>query len=271
MFERFTPQARRVIVLAQDAARDMGHAQIKPAHLLVGLQQAEGMAAQAMTQAGVKGSALRQRVAALHPSKPAARKINKVPFSIEGKKCLEQSLRAALALGHNYIGTEHLFFGVQTQAESNGQALDEVLGASTVEIHLRLTEMLGGTTSGPAMRSPALHAALDRARAEAGPLPMTCGHVLSAMLADRESLVSHAFATMGVDPQRAQAALDGVNIADTTDASPVSPDIAITIGGTTTVIADPEIAAALQNLSTAQLRDMIKKAIDRSDPGQAAG
>ena len=72
-------------------------------------------------------------------------------------------------------------------------------------------------------------------------------------------------------PQRVQAALDAVNLAETTDASPVSPDIAITIGGTTTVIADPDIAAALQDLSTEQLRDLIKKAIDRSDPGQAAG
>ena len=163
MFERFTPHARRVIVLAQDAARDMGHAQIKPGHLLVGLQQGEGLAAKAMARAGVDGSSLRRRVAALYPSKPAARKINKVPFSIDGKKALEQSLRAALALGHNYIGTEHLFFGVERLVEHNEEALDETLGASTAEIHLRLTEMLGGVTSGPAMRSPALLAALDRA------------------------------------------------------------------------------------------------------------
>ena len=271
MFERFTPHARRVIVLAQDAARDMGHAQIKPGHLLVGLQQGEGLAAKAMARAGVDGSSLRRRVAALYPSKPAARKINKVPFSIDGKKALEQSLRAALALGHNYIGTEHLFFGVERLVEHNQEALDETLGASTAEIHLRLTEMLGGVTSGPAMRSPALLAALDRARTDAGQLPMTTGHVLSGMLADPESLVSHAFTTMGLDAQRVQAALDAVNLAETSDASPVSRDIAITIGGATTVIADPDLASALQDLSTEQLRDLIRKAIDRSDPGQAAG
>ena len=134
MFERFTPRARRVIVLAQDAAREMGHSQIKPEHLLVGLQQGEGMAANAMAQAGVDGTTLRQRVAALHHSKPAAKRIDKVPFSLEGKKCLEQSLRAALALGHNYIGTEHLFFGVQRQAEANNEPLDNLLGASADEI-----------------------------------------------------------------------------------------------------------------------------------------
>ena len=62
-----------------------------------------------------------------------------------------------------------------------------------------------------------------------------------------------------------------MNLAETSDASPVSRDIAITIGGATTVIADPDLAAALQDLSTEQLRDLIRKAIDRSDPGQAAG
>jgi hypothetical protein len=76
----------------------------------------------------------------LYASKPAAKKINKVPFSLEGKKCLEQSLRAALALGHNYMGTEHLFFGVQRQAEVDDRPLDDLLGVSVAEINRRLTE-----------------------------------------------------------------------------------------------------------------------------------
>lgn len=269
MFERFTPRARRVIVLAQDAAREMGHAQIKPEHLLVGLQQGEGMAASAMTQAGVDGPGLRQRVGALYESTASAKKIKRVPFSVEAKKCLEQSLRAALALGHNYIGTEHLFFGVQRNAETGDESLDGLLGVSAAEIHSRLTEMLGAL--GPAMRSPGLQAALDRARERAGQSPMTTGHVLAGMLADPDSQVSHAFGGIGIDPQRLQAALDAVNVADTSDASPAPQSIAVTIGETTTVIADPDIATALQQLSAEQLRDIIKKAIDRPDPGQAAG
>ena len=127
----------------------MGHAQIKPEHLLVGLQQGEGMAANAMAQAGVDGAALRGARRRPVREQPSAKKIDKVPFSVEGKKCLEQSLRAALALGHNYIGTEHLFFGVQRQAETNGGSLDELLGASAAEIHRRLTEMLGGARPAP--------------------------------------------------------------------------------------------------------------------------
>ncbi|MGH9054559.1 MAG: Clp protease N-terminal domain-containing protein [Acidimicrobiales bacterium] len=269
MFERFTPRARRVIVLAQDAARDMGHPQIKPEHLLVGLVQGEGMAANAMAQAGINSIALHQRVASLYKTKPAAKKINKVPFSLEAKKCLEQSLRAALALGHNYIGTEHLFFGVQRQAEADDRTLDDLLGASPADIHRRLSEMIGG--AGPTMRSPALQAALDRARAHAGQSPMTTGHLLAGMLADPDSQVSHALAEIGVDAQRAQAALDAVNLSDTSDASPAPQSIAVTIGETTIVIADPDLATALQQLSTEELRDIIKKALDNPESGQAAG
>lgn len=269
MFERFTPRARRVIVLAQDAARDMGHPQIKPEHLVVGLAQGEGMAANAMAQVGIDSIALHQRVAALYKTKPAAKKINKVPFSPEAKKCLEQSLRAALALGHNYIGTEHLFFGVQRQAEVDDRTLDDLLGASTADIHHRLNQMIGG--AGPAMRSPALQAALDQARAHAGQSPMTTGHLLAGMLADPDSQVSHALAEIGVDAQRAQAALDAVNLADTSDASPAPQSIAVTIGETTTVIADTDLATALQQLSTEELRDIIKKALDKPEPGQVAG
>jgi ATP-dependent Clp protease ATP-binding subunit ClpA len=271
MFERFTARARRVIVLAQDTARDMGHAQIKPEHLMVGLQQGEGMAANAMAQAGVDGTALHQRVAALYPSKPAAQKIKKVPFSTEAKKCLEQALRSALALGHNYIGTEHLFFGLQRQAETTEGSLDDVLGVSAAEIHRRLSEMLGEATSGPARRSPALQAALERARSLAGQSPMTTGHVLGGVLADPNNQVSHALAGMDVDRQRVQEALAAVNLADTSDASPRPQSIAITIGESTTSIADPDIATALQELSGEQLRDILKKAIDDLDQGHAAG
>jgi ATP-dependent Clp protease ATP-binding subunit ClpA len=269
MFERFTPRARRVIVLAQDAARDLGHAKIGPEHLLIGLRDGEGMTASAMAHAGVDGAALRARVAGLHASTDAAKKIKKVPFSVEAKQCLEQSLRAALALGHNYIGTEHLFFGVQRQAEMNGRSLDELLAVSASEIHRRLDELLGGAS--PAVRSPALQAALDRARSQAGQSPMTTGDVLAGMLADPHSQACHALAAIGVDLQGLRSAVDSVNVADTSDASPAPQSVAITIGEATTVLTDPHIASALQHLDAEELREIIKRAIDSGGPSEAAG
>ncbi len=135
MFERFTDRARRVIVVAQDTARDMSHPQITPEHLLIALRQGEGVAAMAMTQSGVDTTRLRQRVADNLEHKPGAQKLDKIPFSPQAKKALELSLRQALALGHNYIGTEHLFLGVEREAEQRGQTLDGLLGVKSAEVH----------------------------------------------------------------------------------------------------------------------------------------
>jgi ATP-dependent Clp protease ATP-binding subunit ClpA len=269
MFERFTDRARRAIVLAQDAARAMGHAHIRPEHLLVGLREGEGMAADAMRQAGVDAPALRQRVTLAYESTPSATKVDKVPFSVEGKRSLEQALRAALALGHSYIGTEHLFLGVVRQADPADRRIDEVLGVESADVARRLADMVSGPS--PSARSPALHAALDRARTEAGPSPLTTGHVLSAMVADPDSLVSRALSQLGVDTRQLQSAIDAVAVAETSDASPAPERVAITIGDTTTVIADAEVAAALQHLDADQLRSLIKQALDTPAAGGAAG
>jgi ATP-dependent Clp protease ATP-binding subunit ClpA len=276
MFERFTDKARRVIVLAQDNARDMGHAQIKPEHLLLGLRDGEGLAAVAMTQAGVDEAALRQRIVTLYEVKPSAKKVNKVPFSAEGKKCLEQSLRAAMALGHGYIGTEHIFFGVQRQAEASGRSLDPVLGISANALSNRLSELLAGATAShdmprPDLHSPALRPALERAVLRAGESPVTTGHLLSEMLADANSQASHALTALGVTAEQVQSALNAVDVAQTSDASPVQRNIAIKTGDRTTVITDPDVVAAIRDLSVEQLQAIIRRGIDRPESEQATG
>lgn len=271
MFERFTDRARRVIVKAQDAARDLGHSQIRPEHLLLGLQEGEGVAAIAMAQMGADADAMRERVARLYVAKPAAKKVNKVPFSAEAKKCLEQSLRAALALGHNYIGTEHLFFGVERQAEAEGRSLDEVLGVSAAEVHHSIRELIGPKGPDRSRYSPALHSALGRARTGVGGPPTTTGDLLKGMLADPDSQVSRALATLGLDAEGVGAAVDAVDLAATTDAPPVPRNLTVTIGETSTVIADPDVAAALGDLDSEQLREILKDAVERRKPGRAAG
>jgi ATP-dependent Clp protease ATP-binding subunit ClpC len=271
MFERFTPRARRVIVLAQDAAREMGHPQIKPEHLLLALKDGEGMASAAMAQVGVDGATLRQKVAALVKARPSVRKLDKVPFSPEGKKVLELSLRAALGLGHNYIGTEHIFLGVEREAEHRGQTLDGLLGANTTDVHNRLMDLLGGTTGAPSMSSPAVQSAMNLARQQAGQAPMTSGQLLSAMVTDTDSQAARALSSLGVTSEAVHAAIARVPVADTSDATQPAPSVAITIGETTTVIGDVDVAAALQQLTADQLREAIKKAIELAKPEQAAG
>jgi hypothetical protein len=111
-FTRFTDRARRVVVLAQDAARELGHGSIGPGHLLLGLlAEGEGVAALALESLGISLEEARDRVeeiAGRGQGAPAGR----IPFTPQAKQALERALREAVQLGHNYIGTEHLLLSL---------------------------------------------------------------------------------------------------------------------------------------------------------------
>ena len=112
MFERFTDRARRVVVLAQEEARIINHNYIGTEHLLLGLiHEGEGVAAKAMERLGVSIDVVRERVVQIIGQGGAA-PTGHIPFTPRAKKVLELSLREALQLGHNYIGTEHLLLGL---------------------------------------------------------------------------------------------------------------------------------------------------------------
>ncbi len=100
---------------------------------------------------------------------------------------------------------------------------------------------------------------------------MTTGHLLAALMADPDSQAARALTALGTTGAGVEAALSNVPVADTSDAGPAPQSVAITIGETTSLIADPALATALQQLTTEQLRDAIKKAIGLTDPGEAAG
>ena len=270
MFERFTDRARRVIVLAQDAAREMGHQQIKPEHLLVALTEGDGVAAKAMAQCGVDAAALRTKASALFPSRGPAKKLDKVPFSQEAKRALEQSLRAALGLGHNYIGTEHLFLGVQREAQQRDVALDDFLGVRAADVNDQVMQMIGDRGPGDSMRSPALRSALSAAVRQGGQVPLTTGQLLAAMVADTASQAAKALEALGVGAEAVRKALAQVPVTGTSDATPPAQSVSITIAGTTTLINDPDVAASLQRLDADQLREVIKRAIGPAEPGREA-
>jgi ATP-dependent Clp protease ATP-binding subunit ClpC len=249
----------------------MGHPQIAPGHLLCGLKQGEGMAAIAMAQAGVDATALRQRVADTREHKPENEELGKIPFSPDAKKALELSLREALALGHNYIGTEHLFLGVERESERRGQTLDGLLGVKAADVRERLLAMLGGAATASPLHSPALRSTLDRARQQAQQAPLTTGHVLAALMGDPESQATQALGTLGITGDAVQTALAQVPLTTSSDAPPPAQSAAITIGATTTVISDAVVVAALQDLSADQLRDAIKRAMGLGGSDQATG
>ncbi len=142
MFERFTDQARRTVVRAQEEARGYDHNYIGSEHLLIGLRCEEGgAAARTLESAGITQGAVRGMVETLvgRGSEPQPAHI---PFTPQAKKSLELAQGEALKLGHNHIGTGHLLLGLISQQDSVAvRALGE-LGADLEQLRARaITEI----------------------------------------------------------------------------------------------------------------------------------
>src|SRR3712207_4213154 len=112
MFQRFTERARKVVVLAQEEARHFNHNYIGPEHLLLGLLgEEEGRAARALGSLNVTLDEVREQVESVAGYGEEGTS-GQAPFTPRSKKVIELALQEALALGHNYIGTEHLLLGL---------------------------------------------------------------------------------------------------------------------------------------------------------------
>jgi ATP-dependent Clp protease ATP-binding subunit ClpC len=108
VFERFTDRSRRVIVLAQEHARRRGDAVIEPWHVLMGLvHENEGVAAVVLRELGITPETV--DASSEITGSPSS---GHLPFTAGTKRSLEDALRCALELGHNYVGTEHLLLGL---------------------------------------------------------------------------------------------------------------------------------------------------------------
>jgi ATP-dependent Clp protease ATP-binding subunit ClpC len=151
MFERFTDRARRVVVLAQNEARDLGHNYIGTEHILLALiDEGEGVAAKVLEAQGIDQDATRQRVEEIIGRGQGASE-GHIPFTPRAKKVLELSLREALQLGHNYIGTEHILLGVLSEGEGVGAQVLVGFGADLDGIREQVFQILDGRQpEGPA-------------------------------------------------------------------------------------------------------------------------
>ncbi len=144
MFERFTDRARRVLALAQEEARLLSHNFIGPEHILLGLiHEGEGVAAKALESLGISLEAVREKVEeTIGPARSSSP--GSPPFTPRAKKVLELSLREALQLRHNYIGTEHLILGLLREGEGVGVQVLTSLGVDTAQLRNRVLELLAG-------------------------------------------------------------------------------------------------------------------------------
>jgi hypothetical protein len=142
MFERFTDRARRVLVLAQQEARVLGHNFLGTEHLLLGLiRESDGVAAMALAQLGIRLDDVRERVKeTIGPAGSAT--TGSPPFTPRAKKVLELSLREALQLGHNYIGTEHILLGLVREGEGVAAQVLVSLGADLARVRQQVVQVL---------------------------------------------------------------------------------------------------------------------------------
>src|SRR6187397_1754205 len=146
MFERFTDRARRVVVLAQEEARMLNHNYIGTEHILLGLiHEGEGVAAKALESLGISLDAVREQVQDIigqGQQSPSGH----IPFTPRAKKVLELSLREALQLGHNYIGTEHILLGLIREGEGVAAQVLVKLGADLNRVRQQVLQLLSGSS-----------------------------------------------------------------------------------------------------------------------------
>ncbi|MCB2224394.1 MAG: ATP-dependent Clp protease ATP-binding subunit [Actinobacteria bacterium] len=144
MFERFTDRARRVVVLAQEEARLLNHNYIGTEHILLGLiHEGEGVAARALEGMGINLEAVRNQVVEII-GQGAQAPSGHIPFTPRAKKVLELSLREALQLGHNYIGTEHILLGLIREGEGVAAQVLQKLGAELHKVRQTVIQLLSG-------------------------------------------------------------------------------------------------------------------------------
>ncbi|WP_150461885.1 ATP-dependent Clp protease ATP-binding subunit [Nesterenkonia ebinurensis] len=148
MFERFTDRARRVVVLAQEEARRLNHNYIGTEHILLGLiHEGEGVAAKALESLDINLQGVRDKVQEkIGPGQNAPS--GHIPFTPRAKKVLELSLREALQLGHNYIGTEHILLGLIREGEGVAAQVLVELNADLNKVRQQVIQLLSGYSGG---------------------------------------------------------------------------------------------------------------------------
>jgi ATP-dependent Clp protease ATP-binding subunit ClpC len=226
MFERFTDRARHAVVLAQDEARALNHAYIGTEHLLLGLLRVpEGIAARALRRLGIGADAVRRDVESII-GRGQASPPGHIPFTPRSKKVLELSLREALGLGHNYIGTEHILLGLVREGEGVAAQVLVKRGAQLArvrEVVLEEISRYGAERTPPRGRprfTPAAEQVVEAAEGLAGDGPTGSHHLLQALAGTEGSLAAKVLAALGVDADAIAARVDELGLEGTTDISP---------------------------------------------------
>ncbi|HEX6918732.1 MAG TPA: Clp protease N-terminal domain-containing protein, partial [Actinomycetes bacterium] len=208
MFERFTDRARRVVVLAQEEARMLNHNYIGTEHILLGLiHEGEGVAAKALESLGISLEAVRSQVEEIIGQGQQAPS-GHIPFTPRAKKVLELSLREALQLGHNYIGTEHILLGLIHEGEGVAAKALESLGISLEAVRAQVEEIIGHGGQAPSGHipfTPRAKKVLELSLREAlqlGHNSLGTEHILLGLIREGEGVAAQVLVKLGADLSR---------------------------------------------------------------------
>jgi ATP-dependent Clp protease ATP-binding subunit ClpA len=247
MFERFSGQARQVVVSAQEEARELDHNYIGTEHLLLGLLVTpDSLAGASLTALGYARDDVRASVETMVGRGKGSPPGGHVPFTPRAKKVLELSLREALQLKHNYIGTEHILLGLIREGEGIASQILEAkhpLDRIRGEVLARV-ESPGTRETHGAGRTPAAHDVLAIAAELAGDTPVGSHHILEAILQQPDSAAAKALTDAGIDLDQLAVKLDDVSTEDTADDTPEQAaarqlELSVTDEAVTVVLRDP--------------------------------
>jgi ATP-dependent Clp protease ATP-binding subunit ClpA len=224
MFERFTDRARQTVVLAQEEARRLGHNYIGTEHLLLGLlREGEGVAAQTLGRLGISLADVRSDVVRIIGELSEAPS-GHIPFTPRSKKVLELSLREALQLGHNYIGTEHILLGLVREGEGVAAQVLVARGADLKRVRATVLGEVQRIGTDPRQSGPRRTAggeeALSNAQQLAGSAAVGSHHLLEALARSEDSLASRVLISLGVDADTLAAKIDELGTEGTSDVTP---------------------------------------------------
>ncbi len=222
MFERFSGQARFVVVSAQEEARALDHNYIGTEHLLLGLlATSDSLARASLTALGYTHDSVRDAVEA-SVGRGKVSPGGHIPFTPRAKKVLELALREALQLKHNYIGTEHILLGLIR--EGQGRAAQILADKHPLErIHDELLAQIKSPVARQthgAGRTPAADEVLTLAAEFAGQTPVGSQHILEAILQQPDSAAAKVLTEAGIDLDQLATRLDDLTTEDTADDTP---------------------------------------------------
>lgn len=221
MFERFTGEARQVVVHSQDAARELQHKYIGTEHVLLGLfATPASVPARVLHQFGFTKESITTDLLEIVQRGTEPGQKGHIPFTTRAKKVLELALREAMSLGHNHIGAEHILLGLIRE----GEGVAAKILAKHVGDLSRLRNVVLGEIAEPTARAHKATTAADEAyaaaQALAGAGPVGSHHLLEALIRSEGSMAARVLADLGIDPDVIAAKIDELDPETTTDATP---------------------------------------------------